>query len=84
MVYYFIKEEHRESGPYTIKQLKYKSINRDTLVWHAGIKEWSSASNIYELKDLFQKKLSFHGFAKNKLKKIFGIQTMKNSLKKVS
>ena len=84
MIYYFIKEEGKESGPYTIKQLECKSLNKDTLVWHAGIKQWSPAYNIYELKSLLEKKLSLSGFAKNKLKKILGIQTIKTSLKKVS
>lgn len=84
MVYYFIKVGGTESGPYTIKQLECKSLNKDTLVWHAGIKGWSSANNIYELKGLFEKKISIAGFAKNKLRKIFGIQTIRTSLKKVS
>jgi len=84
MIYYFIKERETEAGPYNIQQLKNTSIKKETLVWHAGIKEWSPANNIYELKHLFQKKISLPGFAKNKFKKILGMKTIKTSLKKVS
>jgi len=84
MICYFIKEGESEAGPYTVKQLKNKAISQDTLVWHAGIKEWSHANNIYELKHLFEKKLPLPVFAKNKLKRILGIKTIKTSLKKVS
>lgn len=83
MIYYFIKEREIEAGPYTVKQLKNTSLKKETLVWHAGIREWSPANNIYELKDLFQKKLSLPGFVRNKLKKILGIQKIKTSVKKV-
>lgn len=84
MIYYFINEGDKERGPYTLKELKNTSLNKDTLIWYAGIDQWSKASSIFELNDLFEKKLSLHGFAKNKLRKIFGIKIIKASLKKVS
>lgn len=71
MTHYFIKDGEEESGPYTVKQLKSKCLQEETLIWHAGLKEWTYASETFGLKELFQKKLSLPLFAKNKLKKIF-------------
>lgn len=71
MTYYFIREEDKESGPFTFEQLKTKSIKEDTKIWHAGLNEWTNASNTFGLKQLFQKKLSLQAFAGIKLKEIF-------------
>jgi len=53
MTTFFIKEGDHESGPFTIEQLRFKFISRDTLVWHASRNFWTSAGNVYELKELF-------------------------------
>ncbi len=72
MLNYFIKIENEETGPFTFDQLKSKSLDKDSLVWHAGLDSWLRAQEVVELKDLFGKKLSLPIFAKAKLKKILG------------
>ncbi|MEO8413566.1 MAG: DUF4339 domain-containing protein [Ginsengibacter sp.] len=68
---YFIKTGDKESGPFTLEQLKSASLQRDTLVWHAGLKGWTAAANTYEMKELFEKKLSFPRFSKYRFKRIW-------------
>ena len=58
MITFFIKEGDKESGPFTIDQLKSKFITKDTLVWHAALNIWTHAGSVYELKDLFESRLS--------------------------
>ena len=84
MTTYFIKEGEYESGPFTIDQLKTKLLNKETPVWHAALKNWTTAGNIYELKELFEKKISTHSFTKIKLNKIWGSYILKQQVKKIS
>jgi hypothetical protein len=84
MTYYFIKDGDNETGPFTVQQLKLKLIQKDTLVWSAGIQEWTNAGQVYELKELFTPKLSSVAFAKNKIVKILSNKLLKQNLKKVS
>jgi hypothetical protein len=84
MIHYFIKNGDAESGPFSLQQLKSMPIDKDTMIWHAGVKEWCKAESHYELKILFQKKLSLHAFAAFKLKKVLRISSIKHPLKKVS
>lgn len=84
MTTYFIKDGDYESGPFTIDQLKLMLLNKETLVWHAALKEWASAGNVYELKEVFDTKLSTHSFAKSKLNKILGSYLIKQQIKKIS
>lgn len=84
MTTYFIKEGDHESGPFTIDQLKLKLLNKETLVWHAALREWTSAGKIYDLKDLFDKKLSSNSIVKSKLSKIWGSNLLMQQIKKIS
>ncbi len=84
MTYYFIKEGDNETGPFTVQQLKFKLIKRDTPVWHAGIKEWTNAGQVYELKELFATKISQGFFGKSKIGKAWNNKVLKQQLKKVS
>jgi hypothetical protein len=84
MTTYFIKEGDYEIGPFTIDQLKLKLVNKDTPVWYAALKEWTSAGNVYELKELFETKLSPHSFAKSTLSKIWGSNLLKQQIRKIS
>lgn len=43
----------QQKGPFTHDELKNQHINRDTLVWYDGIPDWTKASNIEALKDIF-------------------------------
>ena len=84
MTTYFIKDVDYESGPFTIEQLKLKLVTKETPVWYAAIKDWTTAGQVYELKELFEPKLSSSSFVKNKLNKIWGSNLLKQQLKKVS
>ena len=84
MTTYFIKEGDYESGPFAIDQLKSKTLTKETPVWYAAIKEWIPAGNVYELKELFETKLSAHFFAKNKLSKMWGSNILKQQIRKIS
>lgn len=84
MTTYFIKEGDHESGPFTIDRLKLKLLNKETLVWHAALREWTSAGKIYDLKHLFDKKLSSNSIVKSKLSKIWGSNLLMQQIKKIS
>ena len=84
MICYFIKDGDNELGPFTIKQLRIKSIKRDTLVWFAGLHEWTSAGQVHELKELFVITAPSRSFPKTKINKIWEHKLLKQSLKKVS
>lgn len=84
MTTYFIKDGDHESGPFTIDQLKFELLSKETPVWCAALKEWTSAGNVYELKDLFTKKLSSNSIVKSKLSKIWGSNLLKQQIKKIS
>jgi hypothetical protein len=49
MKIYFILENNKHEGPYTIEELKAKGITRDTLVWKEGLPAWVAASEVEEL-----------------------------------
>jgi GYF domain 2 len=84
MTTYFIKDGDYESGPFTIEQLKTRHLNKETPVWHAALKGWTTAGHIYELKELFEAKLSSHPLTKIKLSKIWGSGLLKQQIKKIS
>ncbi len=54
MIFYFLKEGVEEIGPLTLDQLKCSTVRKDTPVWFAGLEEWTTAEDIYELKELFK------------------------------
>jgi GYF domain 2 len=78
MTYYFIKDHDKELGPFTTKQLKTKSIKKDTPVWFAGLEEWTTASEVYELKELFVKGSC------SKINRIWNNKLLKQQFKKVT
>lgn len=84
MTTYFIKNGDLEYGPFTIEQLKLKLLNKETPVWCAAFKEWTSAGNVYELKEFFESKISSHTLAKSKSNKIWGSYLSRQLIKKIS
>lgn len=52
MEYWIIVNEERV-GPLTIEALKEYDIKGDTPIWHAGLDDWTPASEITELAQLF-------------------------------
>ena len=83
MRYYFIKDGDSEQGPFTIKQLISRSIRKETPVWFAGLQEWTTAGQVYELKELFVRVPS-RPFLKGKTNKIWDHKLLKQQIKKVS
>lgn len=55
MEYYYLKNRLRY-GPVKFEELKSKDIKKDTLVWYEGLKDWTKAGEIKELKELFKVK----------------------------
>lgn len=53
MEQYFIMQGNREQGPFDLEELALKKLKEDTLVWYRGLKKWSRACEIDELKILF-------------------------------
>src|SRR5258705_5599179 len=84
MTYYFIKYGENELCPFSIKQLKSKSLKKDTPVWFAGIQEWTTAGHVYELKELFVVKVPSRSFSKSKINKIWEHKLLKQQFKKVA
>jgi hypothetical protein len=83
MTYYFIKDGDKEIGPFTIRKLKSKSIKKDTPVWFAGIQEWTTAGQVYELKELFVIKVRKRIFSKSQIR-IWDYKLLKQQFKKVT
>ena len=50
--FYYLKGNEK-LGPFNLEDLKLADINRDTLVWFQGSKDWNKASDVIELNDLF-------------------------------
>lgn len=49
---YFIVNNNSKEGPYSIDELKNKNIDQNTLVWHKGLTEWVTASEVEKIKEL--------------------------------
>ena len=47
---YFIRQDNKPQGPYSIDQLKEMKLNPAVLVWAEGLKQWIKALEIPELK----------------------------------
>lgn len=47
---YFIVENNKQSGPFSIYQLKDKGITSETLVWAEGMTDWTPAWKVDELR----------------------------------
>jgi hypothetical protein len=51
---YFFHDGNEQRGPFTVEELKEKSIRRDTPIWKKGLTDWTRAGDIAELKSLFE------------------------------
>lgn len=47
---YFIVENNRQAGPFSIYELKDKGIGSETLVWAEGMTDWTPAWKVEELR----------------------------------
>jgi hypothetical protein len=49
MSLYFIEKNGKQSGPYSLEELRQEKISASTLVWKEGLADWVSASELAEL-----------------------------------
>ena len=52
MKQFYISNSGKEEGPFSLDELKTKSIKKETLAWTDGMENWQNASDIEELKSL--------------------------------
>ena len=53
--YFFINDKGNQVGPINKEELINKGIKKDTLIWHEGITDWTTAEKLEELDFLFGK-----------------------------
>ena len=51
---YFFHDGNEQQGPFSVEELKLKSIRRETPVWKKDLKEWTRAGDLPELSELFE------------------------------
>ena len=54
MKQYYYSDGHQRFGPFTLEELRSKSISEDTLVWYEELDDWQKAGEIAELNPLFE------------------------------
>ncbi len=50
---YYAHLGDNQEGPFSLDELKFKKISKETLVWYEGLEEWIPASKVEDLKGLF-------------------------------
>lgn len=50
---YYYSDGQQQFGPFSKKELKSNNITKETIVWYDGLKDWTKASDVEELADLF-------------------------------
>lgn len=53
--HFFYTKDGENFGPFSIEQLKKEGITPETLVWHAQLTDWTVASEVEELNELFKR-----------------------------
>lgn len=51
MTYYYA-ENNEKRGPFSLEELRNKSLKEDTLIWYPGLEKWTYARNIEEIKSI--------------------------------
>lgn len=54
MEYFIIENNGQQAGPFSLEQLVQKAITPETLVWAQGMKDWTPAWKIAELKTVLE------------------------------
>lgn len=52
--YFIIENNGQQAGPFSLEQLVQKAITPETLVWAQGMKDWTPAWKIAELKTVLE------------------------------
>lgn len=51
---YFLHNGTEQQGPFSLDELKLKSINKDTPIWHNQLTDWTTADKIEELQNILR------------------------------
>lgn len=51
---YYILEQGRKTGPFSLQELKERNIQPTTYIWASGMDDWTEAKEIEELSGLLQ------------------------------
>jgi GYF domain 2 len=54
---YYVHDGHRERGPFSKEELSSAAVDKETPIWYEGLESWTTAGNLEELRELFDKKL---------------------------
>lgn len=52
-MYYYVDQNGRQQGPFSVSSLMQKGITGETLVWKAGMEDWTQAKFVPELSAIF-------------------------------
>jgi hypothetical protein len=52
MTHYYIEKDGKVVGPMSLRELKARGIVLNTLIWRIGLKDWSFAKELEELKPI--------------------------------
>lgn len=52
MTHYYIEKDGKVVGPMSLRELKARGIVLNTLIWRIGLKDWSFAKELQELKPI--------------------------------
>ena len=66
MEYFIIENNGQQAGPFSLEQLVQKAITPETLVWAQGMKDWTPAWKIAELKTVLETVEAIKANAANK------------------
>lgn len=66
MEYFIIENNGQQAGPFSLEQLVQKAITPETLVWAQGMKDWTPAWKIAELKTVLETVEAIKANATNK------------------
>lgn len=50
---YYLAENGKQAGPFSLQELKEKNLKRESLIWYDGLEKWKKAESMEELKELF-------------------------------
>ena len=53
--YYYSNDDDSKKGPFSLEELKFEIIKKNTLIWNESLEDWTPASEISELKNLITK-----------------------------
>lgn len=54
---YFTHNGSSQTGPFKLEELKLQQLKEETPIWYEGLENWTTASDVEELKYLFIKKV---------------------------